>query len=275
MSHTKTIRRRSEPNKSTGMRSQCSSQPHVEPSVSAPRWSVPRPAPAPRARPPCRYGRILAPHAEWRPLVIPPPSPEATAAPGAQDTCHALARRCRTPARWLVPQKPCRAWPTRRRDRRRDRYPESQQRPPPQPPLPQPLPRPRLRPRRRRQGPGISSRAWPRHRATRRARKPATRRQPLRGLGPARPAPAPRALRARPLPILIVLDPDERAIAKSALCASSHGFNLQAATRVAANSRISVADSGETARPGSCRTREGFFAAAEPPSNRLRPESQR
>jgi len=37
-----------------------------------------------------RYGGVLAPHAKWRPLVIPPPSPEATAAPGAEDACHSL-----------------------------------------------------------------------------------------------------------------------------------------------------------------------------------------
>ena len=34
-----------------------------------------------------------------------------------------------------------------------------------------------------------------------------------------------------------MLDPDDRPITKGALCASSHGFNLQGATRVAANDR--------------------------------------
>jgi hypothetical protein len=38
-------------------------------------------------------------------------------------------------------------------------------------------------------------------------------------------------------PIRIVLDPDERPVAKGALCGQSHGFNLQGATRVAANDK--------------------------------------
>ena len=38
-------------------------------------------------------------------------------------------------------------------------------------------------------------------------------------------------------PIRIVLDPDDRPVASSNLCAQSHGFNLQAATRVAANDK--------------------------------------
>src|SRR5450759_1557809 len=38
-------------------------------------------------------------------------------------------------------------------------------------------------------------------------------------------------------PLRIVLDPDDRPIAKGTLCAQEHGFNLQAATRVAANDK--------------------------------------
>jgi hypothetical protein len=38
-------------------------------------------------------------------------------------------------------------------------------------------------------------------------------------------------------PIRILLDPDERPIGKGALCGQSHGFNLQGATRVAANDK--------------------------------------
>jgi hypothetical protein len=38
-------------------------------------------------------------------------------------------------------------------------------------------------------------------------------------------------------PIRIVLDPDDRPVGKGALCGQSHGFNLQAATRVAANDK--------------------------------------
>jgi hypothetical protein len=38
-------------------------------------------------------------------------------------------------------------------------------------------------------------------------------------------------------PIRIVLDPDERPVTKGALCGLSHGFNLQGATRVAANDK--------------------------------------
>jgi hypothetical protein len=37
-----------------------------------------------------RYGGILAAHAKWRHLVVPPPLPEAAPAPGAQDACHSL-----------------------------------------------------------------------------------------------------------------------------------------------------------------------------------------
>jgi hypothetical protein len=66
---------------------------------------------------------------------------------------------------------------------------------------------------------------------------PACKRQPLRGLGPTHPATSPRALRARPSPIRIVLDPDERPVGKGALCGQTHAFNLQAATRVAANDK--------------------------------------
>jgi hypothetical protein len=38
-------------------------------------------------------------------------------------------------------------------------------------------------------------------------------------------------------PIRIVLDPDERPVGKGVLCGQSHGFNLQGATRVAANDK--------------------------------------
>jgi hypothetical protein len=38
-------------------------------------------------------------------------------------------------------------------------------------------------------------------------------------------------------PVRIVLDPDERPVAKGALCGQTHGFNLQGATRVAANDK--------------------------------------
>jgi hypothetical protein len=38
-------------------------------------------------------------------------------------------------------------------------------------------------------------------------------------------------------PVRVVLDPDERPVAKGALCGQSHGFNLQGATRVAANDK--------------------------------------
>jgi hypothetical protein len=38
-------------------------------------------------------------------------------------------------------------------------------------------------------------------------------------------------------PIRIVLDPDERPVGKGALCGQSHGFNLQAATRIPANDK--------------------------------------
>jgi hypothetical protein len=38
-------------------------------------------------------------------------------------------------------------------------------------------------------------------------------------------------------PIRIVLDPDEQPVPKGALCGQTHAFNLQAATRVAANDK--------------------------------------
>jgi hypothetical protein len=38
-------------------------------------------------------------------------------------------------------------------------------------------------------------------------------------------------------PVRIVLDPDERPVGKGALCGQTHAFNLQAATRVAANDK--------------------------------------
>jgi hypothetical protein len=38
-------------------------------------------------------------------------------------------------------------------------------------------------------------------------------------------------------PIRIMLDPDERPVGKGVLCGQAHGFNLQAATRVAANDK--------------------------------------
>jgi hypothetical protein len=38
-------------------------------------------------------------------------------------------------------------------------------------------------------------------------------------------------------PIRMVLDPEDRPMAKGTLCASTHGFNLQAAGRVAANDK--------------------------------------
>jgi len=66
----------------------------------------------------------------------------------------------------------------------------------------------------------------------------------LRDLGPTRPTPAPRALRARPSPagpankrkpIRIVLDPSAHPVAKGYLCGQQSGFNLHAATKVAAN----------------------------------------
>jgi hypothetical protein len=38
-------------------------------------------------------------------------------------------------------------------------------------------------------------------------------------------------------PIRVVLDPDERPVTKGALCGQTHGFNLQAATRLAANDK--------------------------------------
>jgi hypothetical protein len=50
------------------------------------------------------------------------------------------------------------------------------------------------------------------------------------GVEPAGPA-------SRRQPIRIVLAPDERPVTKGALCGQSHGFNLQAATRVAANDK--------------------------------------
>ena len=48
-------------------------------------------------------------------------------------------------------------------------------------------------------------------------------------------APAGPATKRRP--IRIALDPDDRPVPKGALCASSHGFNLQAATRVPASDK--------------------------------------
>jgi hypothetical protein len=39
-------------------------------------------------------------------------------------------------------------------------------------------------------------------------------------------------------PVCIVLDPDDRPVAKGTLCSQSHGFNLHAATRVAANDKL-------------------------------------
>jgi hypothetical protein len=50
------------------------------------------------------------------------------------------------------------------------------------------------------------------------------------GAAPAGPA-------SKRQPTRIVLDPSERPVAKGTLCASSHGFNLQAATHVAANDK--------------------------------------
>jgi hypothetical protein len=38
-------------------------------------------------------------------------------------------------------------------------------------------------------------------------------------------------------PVRIVLDPDDRPVAKGELCASAHGFNLHAAARIAANDK--------------------------------------
>jgi len=38
-------------------------------------------------------------------------------------------------------------------------------------------------------------------------------------------------------PIRIVLDPDDRPVSKGTLCSQDHGFNLHAATRVAANDK--------------------------------------
>ena len=56
----------------------------------------------------------------------------------------------------------------------------------------------------------------------------------LRDLGPNRPAPAPRGF-AAPVAIRIVLDPDAHPVAKGNLCEQQAGFNLHAATKVAAN----------------------------------------
>jgi hypothetical protein len=50
------------------------------------------------------------------------------------------------------------------------------------------------------------------------------------GVDPAGPA-------SKRQPIRIVLDPDERPVTKGALCGQTQGFNLQAATRVAANDK--------------------------------------
>ena len=38
-------------------------------------------------------------------------------------------------------------------------------------------------------------------------------------------------------PVRIVLDPDDRPVAKGNLCAQNHGFNLHACTKVAANDK--------------------------------------
>ena len=59
------------------------------------------------------------------------------------------------------------------------------------------------------------------------------------GTAPAGPA-------SKRQPIRIVLDPDDRPVAKGALCAASHGFNLQAATRVAANDKPGMGPSRRT-----------------------------
>jgi hypothetical protein len=50
------------------------------------------------------------------------------------------------------------------------------------------------------------------------------------GMEPAGPA-------SKRRPIRIVLDPDDRPVGKGALCGRTRGFNLQAATRVAANDK--------------------------------------
>jgi hypothetical protein len=50
------------------------------------------------------------------------------------------------------------------------------------------------------------------------------------GVAPAGPA-------SKRQPIRIVLAPDERPVTKGALCGQTHGVNLQAATRVAANDK--------------------------------------
>jgi hypothetical protein len=49
-----------------------------------------------------RYGGILAPHAKWRPLVIPPPSPETATSPPTEDVCHSLPMDKNTKARPLT-----------------------------------------------------------------------------------------------------------------------------------------------------------------------------
>ena len=36
------------------------------------------------------YGGVLAPHAQWRPFVIPPPSPATAASPSTEDVSHSL-----------------------------------------------------------------------------------------------------------------------------------------------------------------------------------------
>jgi hypothetical protein len=48
-------------------------------------------------------------------------------------------------------------------------------------------------------------------------------------------APAGPATKRRP--VRTVLDPDDRPVAKGELCASGYGFNLHAATRIAANDK--------------------------------------
>jgi hypothetical protein len=53
----------------------------------------------------------------------------------------------------------------------------------------------------------------------------------------AAPAPQPVGPASKRQPIPIVLEPDERPVTKDIPCGQPHGFNLQAATRVAANDK--------------------------------------
>ena len=46
-----------------------------------------------------RYGGVLAPHARWRPLVVPPPAPEAVAVEKDSPACHSLPPDKDAPAR--------------------------------------------------------------------------------------------------------------------------------------------------------------------------------